>query len=72
MEKFFNYVRDNFELDGLMAGTLLWNILAAIEAWTTNEDEQYSMVCDLLDGIGLTDEEIKEYLPLNQMEDEEA
>ena len=58
-EEFFNYVRDNFEFDGLMAGRLLWNILTAIEGWTTNEDEQYSMACDLLDGIGLTDAEIK-------------
>ena len=59
-EEFYNYIRDNFEFDGGMASRLLWNALSFIEDGCSNEDEQYSLACELLDGIGLTDTEIKQ------------
>ena len=60
-EKFYNYIRDNFEPDGGTAMRLIWNILSCVEEWCSCEDEQRDMLCELLDGtIGLTEEDFGE------------
>ena len=59
-EEFYNFIRDNYELDGGAAMRLLWNILSCVEEWCSNYEEQQDMICQLLDGtIGLTEEELK-------------
>lgn len=58
-EEFYNYIRDNFELEGA-AMRLIWNILTFIEESCTSHDEQYALACDLLDNtIGLADAELR-------------
>lgn len=59
-EEFYNFIRDNFTFDGGMASRLLWNALTFIETGCTSENEQYDLACELLDGIGLSDAEIKQ------------
>lgn len=58
-QEFFNFIRDEFDMGATMASTLLWNALTFIETGCTSEDEQYALACDLLDGIGLTDAELR-------------
>ena len=58
-EKFYNYILENFVISG-ETQRLISNILLFVEKNYTEENEQYSVLSDLLDGvIGLTDEEIK-------------
>lgn len=59
-EEFYNYIRDNFELDGGAAWRLLSNICDFIKRHAYTEVEQYTIACELLNGtIGLTDEELR-------------
>lgn len=58
-EQFYNYILENFSISG-DAGRLIDNILQFVESHYTEENEQYNVLCSLLDGtIGLTDNEIK-------------
>lgn len=58
-EQFYQYILDNFSISG-EAGRLINNILHFVEENYTEENEQYRVLCDLLDGtIGLSDMEIK-------------
>ena len=58
-EQFYQYILDNFSISG-EAGRLINNILHFVEENYTEENEQYRVLCDLLDGtIGLSDSEIK-------------
>ena len=58
-EQFYQYILDNFSISG-EAGRLIRNILYFVENNYTEENEQYRVLCDLLDGtIGLSDAEIK-------------
>lgn len=58
-EQFYQYILDNFSISG-EAGRLINNILHFVEENYTEENEQYRVLCDLLDGtIGLSDAEIK-------------
>ena len=58
-EQFYQYILDNFSISG-EAGRLINNILHFVEGNYTEENEQYRVLCDLLDGtIGLSDAEIK-------------
>lgn len=58
-EEFYNYILDNFNISG-EAGRLINNILGYVEKNFSNENEQYNILCDLLDcTIGLTDDELK-------------
>lgn len=59
-EEFIQYVEDNFNISG-EAFRLISNILDYVSAQGCGEDEQYNMLCMLLDGsIGLSDNEIKQ------------
>ena len=59
-EEFFNYINENFNISG-EAGRLINNILYFVEANYPEENEQYRVLCNLLDEtIGLTDNEIKQ------------
>lgn len=59
-EEFMEYIRLNFYVDGATQ-RLINNILCFVENNCIDEDEQYSVLCALLEGtIGLTDNEIKE------------
>ena len=59
-EKFMEYVEENFNISG-EAKRLINNILYYVELQAVSEDEQYQMLCFLLDGtIGLSDNEIKQ------------
>ena len=59
-EEFMEYIRDNFNVNGATQ-RLIDNILCFIENNYFDENEQYRVLCELLDGtIGLTDNEIKE------------
>lgn len=59
-EQFYNYILENFNISG-ETGRLINNILQLVEENYTDENEQYSVLCSLLDGaIGLTDNEIKQ------------
>lgn len=62
-EEFYQYILDNFTIDGTSA-RLIRSILDFVKNNYTDEIEQYKVLCELLDGtIGLTDEEIKkEYM----------
>jgi hypothetical protein len=58
--EFMEYIRDNFNVDGATQ-RLINNILYFVENNYSDENEQYKVLCELLDGtIGLTDNEIKE------------
>ena len=58
-EQFYQYILDNFSISG-EAGRLINNILHFVEENYTEENEQYRVLCDLLDWtIGLSDAEIK-------------
>ena len=58
-EQFYQYILDNFSISG-EAGRLINNILHFVEENYTEENEQYRVLCDLLDGtIGLSDMEIR-------------
>ena len=52
------YLTTNFSLSG-EAQRIIDNILYYVELQDLDEDQQYNMLSSLLDGIGLTDEEIK-------------
>ena len=57
--EFMDYISENFELSGA-EWRLISNILDYISVHAEDENEQYLMACDLLDGtIGLTDSELK-------------
>jgi len=59
-EEFKNYIDENFNISG-EAGRLINNILCFVETNYTEENEQYNVLCELLDGtIGLTDQEIQQ------------
>ena len=59
-EEFMEYIRENFNISG-EAKRLINNILYYVELQGVEEDEQYIMLCRMLDGtIGLSDNEIKE------------
>lgn len=61
-EQFYQYILDNFSISG-EAGRLINNILHFVEKNYTEENEQYRVLCDLLDGtIGLSDAEIKKFI----------
>lgn len=58
-KQFYNYILENFSISG-EARRLIDNILQFVEATYPEENEQYNVLCSLLDGtIGLTDNEIK-------------
>lgn len=58
-EQFYQYILDNFSISG-EARRLINNILHFVEENYTEENKQYRVLCDLLDGtIGLSDMEIK-------------
>ena len=58
-QEFMCYIEENFNISG-EAGRLIDNILSFIEENACNENEQYNMLCDLLDNtISLSDEEIR-------------
>lgn len=58
-EEFMQYINENFNISG-EASSLINNILIFVEENYTEEDEQYRVLSDLLDGtIGLTDNEIR-------------
>lgn len=58
-EEFEQYIHENFNISG-EAGRLINNILIFVEENYPEENEQYNVLCDLLDGtIGLSDNEIK-------------
>ena len=58
-EQFYNYILENFTVSG-EARRLIDNILQFVEAHYPEENEQYNVLCSLLDGtIGLTGNEIK-------------
>lgn len=58
-EEFYNYILENFNISG-EAGRLINNILHFVEENYIEENEQYKVLCDLLDGtIGISDEEIR-------------
>lgn len=58
-EEFLEYIRTNYDLSG-EAFRLVKNIVDFIEANASDEAEQYSMACELLDGtIGLSDAELR-------------
>lgn len=57
--EFKQYICDNFDISG-EAHRLINNILDFVEENYPEENEQYNVLCSLLDGtIGLTDNEIK-------------
>lgn len=58
-EEFMEYIEENFDISG-EAGRLIDNILCFVENNYPEENEQYRVLCALLDGtIGLTSNEIK-------------
>lgn len=58
-EQFYNYILKNFSISETV-GRLIDNILRFVESHYPEENEQYNVLCSLLDGIiGLTDNEIK-------------
>ena len=58
-QEFMCYIEENFDISG-EAGRLIYNILSYVESNACDENEQYNMLCDLLDNtIGLPDEEIR-------------
>ncbi len=58
-EQFFEYIQENFNID-ITSQRLISNILDYIEANYPEENEQYNVLCSLLEGtIGLEDTELK-------------
>ena len=58
--EFYDYIMENFEISG-EAARLISNILQYVETHFSDENEQYIVLNDLLDGtIGLTDTELRE------------
>lgn len=58
-QEFMCYIEENFNISG-EAKRLINNILSFVELNSCDENEQYNMLCDLLDNtIGLSDEEIR-------------
>lgn len=58
-EQFYAYIMENFNVSD-DAARLIDNILQFVEARYPEENEQYCVLCSLLDGtIGLSDSEIK-------------
>ena len=65
INEFKQYVVDNFNISG-EAHRLISNILYFVTENYTEENEQYKVLCSLLDGtIGLTDNEIKQIIVWN-------
>lgn len=56
--EFYEYITEEFNLSG-EACRLVDNILQYVEMQGISEDEQYHMLSILLDGIGLSDAEIR-------------
>ena len=57
--EFIEYISNNFTISG-EAYRLISNILDYIESHAMDENEQYLMACDLLDGtIELSDNELR-------------
>lgn len=58
-EEFYNYIVENFTVSGEFC-RLLDNVLQFVESNYPEENEQYNVLCSLLDGtIGLSDQEIR-------------
>lgn len=58
-EEFYAYILENFNVSGEYC-RLLNNVLLFVESHYPEENEQYNVLCELLDGtIGLTDNEIR-------------
>lgn len=58
-EEFLDYIRENFDING-ETFRLINNVLLFVESRYVDENEQYNVLCELLDGtIGLEDSEIK-------------
>lgn len=58
-EEFYSYILENYDISG-EAARLINNILQFVELNYQEEEKQYSVLCDLLDGtIGLSDQEIR-------------
>lgn len=58
-EEFYEYIMENFNVSGEYS-RLLNNVLLFVESHYPEENEQYNVLCELLDGtIGLTDNEIR-------------
>lgn len=58
-QEFYNYITENYEFDEDDAKTLISNILQFVESNYLEENEQYNVLCDLLYGIGLSDQELR-------------
>lgn len=59
-DEFYQYICDNFSIP-IEAKRLIDNILQFVEAHYPEENEQYNVLCELLDGaIGLEDYELKQ------------
>lgn len=57
--EFLLYIEENFNITG-ESYRLISNILDFVSNNATNENEQYNMLCNLLDGtIGLSDMELR-------------
>lgn len=57
--EFMEYIAENFNID-IYSKWLISNILDFVEKNYPEENEQYNVLCELLDStIGLTDEEIR-------------
>ena len=57
-DDFMRWLQENFNLDGGSAFRLIYNILNYTEQFS--ENVHYGILTELLDGIGLSDNEIKE------------
>ena len=57
-KEFYQYLIDNFSLSG-EAQRLIDNILYYVELQSAAPDEQHQMIGFLLDGIGLSEDEIR-------------
>lgn len=55
--EFYKYILANFELNRA-ARTLVWNAIHYVALQGVSLDEQFQMLCFLLDGIGLEEDEI--------------
>lgn len=61
-EEFMNYIAENYNISA-EAHRLIGNILNYVANHYTEEDEQYNILCEMLDGtIGLSDNEIKKII----------
>ena len=57
-KEFYQYLIDNFSLSG-EAQRLIDNIFYYVELQSASPDEQHQMIGFLLDGIGLSEDEIR-------------